>query len=143
MNDLSVANALAERLRIWGEPAEEQALATVYPVPPNTIGTWPSIIIYPDADTITYGASTRITTLSYRIRLYLRPNADLTRRLTTLLRWRSHLRTAFDGNASLGGLVDAVNVTQTSLGDEEYAGEPMVYAEATVEVIKVDVITVS
>jgi hypothetical protein len=143
MNDLAVANALAERLRTWGEPAEEQALGTVYPVPPDSIGTWPAIIVYPDADTITYGAATRITTLSFRIRVYLRPNADLPRRLTTLLRWRSHLREAFDGNASLGGLVDAVNVIQTSLGDEDYAGEPFVYAEAVVEAVRVEIITVS
>ena len=143
MNDLAVANALAERLRTWGEPAEEQALGTVYPVPPDSIGTWPAIIVYPDADTITYGAATRITTLSFRIRVYLRPNADLPRRLTTLLRWRSHLREAFDGNASLGGLVDAVSVIQTSLGDEDYAGEPFVYAEAVVEAVRVEIITVS
>lgn len=143
MNDLAVANAMADRLRAWGEPAEEQALGTVYAVPPDSIGTWPAIIIYPDADTITYGAAARITTLVFRIRVYLRPNADLPRRLTTLLRWRSHLREAFDGNASLGGLVDAVTVTETRLGDEEYAGEPLVYAEAVVEAVRAEVITVN
>ena len=142
MQDLAIARAIASRLEVWGEPAEEQRLGTVYPVPPDSIGTWPSIVVYPDADSLTYGASTRITTITYRIRLYMRPNADLTRRLNSLLNWRAHLRQAFDGNASLGGLADACRVTETRLGDEEYAGEQLVYAEATVEVTKVEPVSI-
>jgi hypothetical protein len=99
--------------------------------------------VLPSSDAITYGAANRVTTIRAAARVYLRPTSDNTRRFSTLMAWRSRLRDAVLSDFTLGGHCDLARVTETRIDNEDYAGEPFIYAEATVEITKAEHVSIS
>lgn len=136
MDDLAVAQELADRVSAVAGPTGYAAVRAAYAVPQESIGATPAILVLPGSDSISTGGQTRRTTLTYTVRLYLEPIGDIARRSRTLYAYRKWLRELYDGAVTLGGEVDQAGVTGTSLGTDEVAGIDYLTVEATVECVK-------
>ena len=139
IDDLAVAQAIATRATDYGAPSG-YALRKVHATPPDNLGIVPAIVVFPETDAMTYGASNRSTVIRFTVRLYLLPQADASRRFQDLLTWRGHLRDMLIGSVTLGGLVHQASVTGTSLGAEVYADQDYITVDLAVEVAKVEAI---
>ena len=143
MNDLLLHQKLADAIQNFGPPEGYEPIRVAYIVPPDSISANPALCVLPASDAITYGAANRVTTIRAAARIYLRPTSDNTRRFTTLMAWRSRLRDAVLSDFTLGGNCDLARVTETRIDNEDYGGEPFIYAEATVEITKAEHVSIS
>lgn len=87
-------------------------------------------------DSMEYGGQTRRTVVTFAVRLYLEPVADLTRRIQMMTAYRTWLRDLYNGSVTLGGLVDQASCISTELGTDDYAGATYLTVEARVECVK-------
>lgn len=136
MDDLAVAQQLADRALAVAGPQGYAAVRASYAVPQESISATPAVLVLPGVDAIETGGQTRRTTVTYMVRLYLEPISDIARRSKTLYAYRTWLRELYDGAVTLGGEVDQAGVTGTNLGTDELAGIDYLTVEATVECVK-------
>ena len=122
MNDLTIHQAVAERLRSVNPPAG-YALRAAHATPPDSIPAVPAAVCIPGGDTITYGTGgSRTTVLTVSVVVYLQDQADMARKYADLLTWRTWLRGVFDGQVQLNtsGVAQAI-VASTTLGTDTWA----------------------
>lgn len=136
MDDLVVAQQLADRALAVAGPQGYAAVRSSFSVPQESISATPAVLVLPGTDSIETGGQTRRTTVTYTVRLYLEPIGDIARRSKTLYAYRKWLRELYDGAVTLGGEVDQAGVTGTQLGTDEVAGIDYMTVEATVECVK-------
>lgn len=135
-NDQQVAAAIAAQVATVTVPANVPAIRGATSAPPDVLQVLPYAVIIPSGDTIIYGASSRILTVSYIVRLYLGSPTDFARRFPALHAYRTALRDIFLGATTLGGLVDQVSVVSTSIGTDEYGGNELVVVDVNVDATK-------
>ena len=139
MNDLTILDAIADRLQSVNPPAGYQ-LRKAYATPPEGLPVVPAIVLFPGDDSISIGNGNRTTVLTVAIRLYLLPIPRMDDKYRDLYTWRAWLRTAFDGAVTISGNAVQVAVTATTLGTDTYADQEYLTVEATAEVTVYDTV---
>ena len=122
MNDLTIHQAVAERLRSVNPPAG-YALRAAHATPPDNLAVVPAAVCIPGGDSISYGAGgARTTVLTVSVVIYTQDQADMARKYADLLTWRTWLRSVFDGQVQLNtaGVAQAI-VASTTLGTDTWA----------------------
>jgi hypothetical protein len=135
-NDASVATAIAARVATVTVPSGVPPIRGATANPPDVLQVLPYAVVLPSSDTIIYGASSRILSVTYIVRLYLGSETDFARRFPALHAYRTALRDIFLGSTTLGGLVDQASVVGTSIGTDDYGGNNLVVVDINVEVTK-------
>jgi hypothetical protein len=98
----------------------------------------------PGADTISYGAANRTTTLTINAVLYLTDQIDTARRYEQLLTWRAWMRDVVLGDTTLGSnLVAQASVDSTDIGNDNYADQTYITITAQVSVAVLEMVNVS
>ena len=139
MNDLTILDAIADRLQSVNPPSGYQ-LRAAHATPPESLPVVPAIVLFPGDDSITVGNGNRTTVLTVAIRLYLIPIPRMDEKYRDLYTWRAWLRTAFDGAVTISGNAAQVAVTATTLGTDTYADQEYLTVEATAEVTVFDTV---
>jgi hypothetical protein len=122
VNDLTIHQAVAERLRSVNPPAGYQ-LRAAHATPPDNLAVVPAAVCIPGGDSISYGTGgSRTTVLTVSVVIYLQDQADMARKYADLLTWRTWLRGVFDGQVQLNtsGVAQAI-VASTTLGTDTWA----------------------
>ena len=135
MNDLTIHEAVAERLRSVNPPAG-YALRAAHATPPDNLAVVPAAVCIPGGDTITYGTGgSRTTVLTVTVVIYLQDQADMARKYADLLTWRTWLRGVFDGQVQLNtaGVAQAI-VSSTTLGTDTWADQTFLTVTAELQV---------
>ena len=139
MNDLTILDAIADRLQSVNPPSGYQ-LRAAHATPPESLPVVPAIVLFPGDDSISIGNGNRTTVLTVAIRLYLLPIPRMDDKYRDLYTWRAWLRTAFDGAVTISGNAVQVAVTATTLGTDTYADQEYLTVEATAEVTVYDTV---
>lgn len=143
MNDVAVAQALAARALAVSGPTGYAAIRNSFAFPQSAISAVPAIIILPDTDSVEYGGQTRRVTCTFKVRVYLEPVADLSRRFQMLHAYRTWLRNLYNGAVQLGGVVDMASVVNTDMSNDELGGDSYLTVEATVECVKQEAVAIT
>lgn len=143
-NDATIIAGLAAHLTAQSPPAG-YTLRTVHPYPPDNLAVVPAAVIIPGDDAIAYGASNRQVTLTLNVVIYIQPQADLARKYTDLMVWRTWLRDVLINGVTLDDTsgVSQASVTSTSMGTDTWADSDFLTITATVEVSTVEAIATS
>lgn len=142
-DDAAIAAAIATRVATVTVPATVPAIRGATSTPPAALQVLPYAIVMPGPDQITYGASSRIVTTTFTVRLYLGSPTDFARRFPALHAYRTALRDIFIGSVTLGGLVDQASVISTSIATDDYGGTELIVVDVTVEATKGEAIATS
>lgn len=142
-SDAVVLEAIAAHLRARTAPTGE-TIKGVFAYPPDGIATSPIITLYPQGDTVRYGAANRQVTLTVEAVLYL-PQIEYSRQLARVAAFRTWMRDAFLDAVLLNSAdgVAQASVTGTSVGSSEYGDAPWITVSATIEVTGVEAIAPS
>lgn len=140
MNDLTILDALADRLSSVNPPAG-YTLREVYATPPEALPVVPAAVLFPGGDQISVGNGNRTTVLTVNCVLYILPIPRMDEKYRDLYTWRAWLRTAFDGAVTISGNAVQVAVTGTTLGTDTYADQDFLTVQATAEVTVYDTVT--
>lgn len=140
MDDVAVSQALADRFLAVAGPSGYAEIRKAYAFPPDAIAASPAAVVIQGSDQIEVGGQTRRTVLTFTVRLYLEPVADLARRMQLVSAYRTWLRNLYNGAVTLGGLVDQTGVTSTDVGAEDYAGVQYLTVEAQVDCVKLEAV---
>ena len=140
MNDLTILDALADRLASVNPPAG-YTLRKAYATPPESLPITPVAVLFPGGDTITVGNGNRVTVLTVNIVIYLLPIPRMDEKYRDLYTWRSWLRSVFDGAVTISGNAVQVAVTGTTLGTDTYADQDYLTVQAVAEVTVYDTVT--
>jgi hypothetical protein len=135
-NDSSVAAAIAARVATVSVPSGVAPIRGATSSPPDVLQVLPYAVILPSSDNIVYGASSRVLTVNYIVRLYLGSETDFARRFPALHAYRTALRDIFLGATTLSGLVDQASVISTTITTDDYGGNNLVVVDVNVEVVK-------
>lgn len=144
MNDLTIHEAVAERLKSVQPPAG-YTLRAAHATPPDNLAVVPAAVCIPGADSITYGAGgARTTLLTVNVVVYTQDQADLGRKYADLLTWRTWLRGVFDGQVQLNtaGVAQAI-VTSTTIGTDTWADSTYLTITAELQVSVLEGVNVS
>lgn len=142
-SDTVILDAIASHLRARTAPTGE-TIKAVFAYPPDGIATSPIITLYPQGDSIRYGAANRQVTLTVEAVLYL-PQVEYSRQLARVAAFRTWMRDAFLDGVLLDSAdgVSQASVTSTSIGSSEYGDAPWITVSATIEVTGVEAIAPS
>lgn len=135
MNDLTIHQAVAERLRSVNPPAG-YALRAAHATPPDNLAVVPAAVCIPGGDSISYGAGgARTTVLTVSVVIYTQDQADMARKYADLLTWRTWLRSVFDGQVQLNtaGVAQAI-VTSTTIGTDTWSDSTYLTITAELQV---------
>lgn len=144
MNDLTIHEAVAERLRSVNPPAG-YSLRAAHATPPDNLAVVPAAVCIPGGDSISYGTGgSRTTLLTVTVVIYLQEQADMARKYADLLTWRTWLRGVFDGQVQLNtsGVAQAI-VSSTTLGTDTWADVTMLTVTAELQVSILEGVNVS
>lgn len=144
MNDLTIHQAVAERLRSVNPPSGYE-LRAAHATPPDNLAVVPAAVCIPGSDAITYGAGgARTTVLSVSVVIYLNEQADMARKYADLLTWRAWLRGVFDGQVQLNtaGVAQAI-VGSTTIGTDTWADTVYLTITADLQVSVLEGVNVS
>ena len=139
MTDLTILDAIADRLQSFNPPAGYQ-LRKCYATPPEGLPVTPAIVLFPGGDQITVGNGNRTTVLTVTVVIYLLPIPRMDEKYRDLYTWRAWVRTAFDGAVTISGNAVQVAVTGTTLGTDTYADQDYLTVQATAEVTVYDTV---
>lgn len=144
MNDLTIHEAVAERLRSVNPPAG-YSLRAAHATPPDNLAVVPAAVCIPGGDSISYGTGgSRTTVLTVNVMVYLQDQADLGRKYADLLTWRTWLRGVFDGQVQLNtaGVAQAI-VASTTLGTDTWSDVTYLTVTAELQVSVLEGVNVS
>ena len=139
MNDLTILDAIADRLQSVNPPSGYQ-LRAAYATPPEGLPVTPAIVLFPGDDSVLIGNGNRTTVLTVAIRIYLLPIPRMDEKYRDLYTWRAWLRTVFDGAVTISGNAAQVAVVSTTLGTDTYADQEYLTVEASAEVTVFDTV---
>ena len=144
MNDLTIHQAVAERLRSVNPPAGYQ-LRAAHPTPPDNLAVVPAAVCIPGGDTISYGTGgSRTTLLTVNVTIYTQDQADMARKYADLLTWRTWLRSVFDGQVQLNTAdVAQAIVASTTLGTDTWSDVTYLTITAELQVSILEGVNVS
>jgi hypothetical protein len=142
MQDIAIHQALAARIEAVAPPTG-YTLRRCYATPPDSIQA-PCVVLMPGADTISYGAANRTTTLTINAVLYLTDQVDTARRYEQLLTWRAWMRDVVLGDTTLGSnLVAQASVDSTDIGNDNYGDQTYITITSLVSVAVLEMVNVS
>ena len=139
MNDRTILAGLAAHLTA-ATPPTGYALRTVHTYPPDNLAVVPAVVLIPGDDSISYGAAARTVTLTINATVYIQPQADLGRKYTDLMAWRSWLRDSLIDGVTLDNTdtVAQASVVSTTMGTDTWADQDYLTISATIEVSVVE-----
>ncbi len=140
MNDATVLNALAAHYRAATPPTGETIrFVSAYPV--EAIPASPAIILFEGSDTITYGASSRNTTIQVQAILYL-PLLEYARQYERTATLRAWMRDSLLDGVLLDGTsgVGQASVVSTTTDTSDYGDAPFIAVTANIEITGVEAI---
>jgi len=143
-NDATIIAGLAAHLTATTAPTG-YTLRQVHAYPPDNLAVVPAIVIVPGEDKVEYGAANRQVVLTLTAILYLQPQADLARKYSDLMVWRTWLRDSLINGVTLDG-TDAVaqaSVTSTTMGTDTWADQEYLTISASIDVAAVEAISAS
>jgi hypothetical protein len=144
MNDATILAGLATHLTA-ATPPTGYTLRKVHTFPPDNLPVVPACVLIPGDDSITYGAANRQVSLTINATIYILPLADLARKYTDLMAWRTWLRDVLLDGVTLDN-TDAVaqaSVVSTSIGTDTWADSDYLTISASIEVSVVEAISAS
>jgi hypothetical protein len=144
MNDATILAGLAAHLTA-ATPPTGYTLRKVHTYPPDNLPVVPACVLIPGDDSITYGAANRQVSLTINATVYILPLADLARKYTDLMAWRTWLRDVLLDGVTLDN-TDAVaqaSVVSTSIGTDTWADSDYLTISASIEVSVVEAINAS
>ena len=141
MNDVAVTQALAARVTAVSGPTGYAPIRKAYAFPPDAISQTPACLVMAQGDAMEYGGQTRRTTVTFAVRIYLEPVADLARRIQMMTAYRTWLRDLYNGAVTLGGLVDQASCVSTDLGADEFGGVNYLTVEARIECVQQEAVS--
>jgi hypothetical protein len=144
MNDATILAGLATHLTA-ATPPTGYTLRKVHTYPPDNLPVVPACVLIPGDDSITYGAANRQVSLTINATVYILPLADLARKYTDLMAWRTWLRDVLLDGVTLDN-TDAVaqaSVVSTSIGTDTWADSDYLTISASIEVSVVEAINAS
>lgn len=144
MNDATILAGLAAHLTA-ATPPTGYSLRKVHTYPPDNLPVVPACVLIPGDDSITYGAANRQVSLTINATVYILPLADLARKYTDLMAWRTWLRDVLLDGVTLDN-TDAVaqaSVVSTSIGTDTWADSDYLTISASIEVSVVEAINAS
>jgi hypothetical protein len=144
MNDATILAGLATHLTA-ATPPTGYTLRKVHTFPPDNLPVVPACVLIPGDDSITYGAANRQVSLTINATVYILPLADLARKYTDLMAWRTWLRDVLLDGVTLDN-TDAVaqaSVVSTSIGTDTWADSDYLTISASIEVSVVEAINAS
>jgi hypothetical protein len=144
MNDATILAGLATHLTA-ATPPTGYTLRKVHTYPPDNLPVVPACVLIPGDDSVTYGAANRQVSLTINATVYILPLADLGRKYTDLMAWRTWLRDVLLDGVTLDN-TDAVaqaSVVSTSIGTDTWADSDYLTISASIEVSVVEAINAS
>ena len=144
MNDATILAGLATHLTA-ATPPTGYTLRKVHTYPPDNLPVVPACVLIPGDDSVTYGAANRQVSLTINATVYILPLADLARKYTDLMAWRTWLRDVLLDGVTLDN-TDAVaqaSVVSTSIGTDTWADSDYLTISASIEVSVVEAINAS
>ena len=144
MNDATILAGLATHLTA-ATPPTGYTLRKVHTYPPDNLPVVPACVLIPGDDSVTYGAANRQVSLTINATVYILPLADLGRKYTDLMAWRTWLRDVLLDGVTLDN-TDAVaqaSVVSTSIGTDTWADSDYLTISASIEVSVVEAISAS
>jgi len=144
MNDATILAGLAAHLTA-ATPPTGYTLRKVHTYPPDNLPVVPACVLIPGDDSVTYGAANRQVSLTINATVYILPLADLARKYTDLMAWRTWLRDVLLDGVTLDN-TDAVaqaSVVSTSIGTDTWADSDYLTISASIEVSVVEAINAS
>jgi hypothetical protein len=143
MEDYAVLSALATHFRNATPPTGE-TLRLVAAFPPESLGATPALVLYEGSDTVSYGASSRTTTLNITAVLHL-PLVEFARSYERISKWRTWLRDSLIDGVLLENTagVGQASIVGTSTDTTDYGDAPMLTITGTIEVVGVEAISAS
>jgi hypothetical protein len=144
MNDATILAGLATHLTA-ATPPTGYTLRKVHTYPPDNLPVVPACVLIPGDDSITYGSANRQVSLTINATVYILPLADLARKYTDLMAWRTWLRDVLLDGVTLDN-TDAVaqaSVVSTSIGTDTWADSDYLTISASIEVSVVEAINAS
>jgi len=139
VNDRTILAGLAAHLTA-ATPPTGYALRIVHTYPPDNLAVVPAVVLIPGDDSINYGAAARTVTLTINATVYIQPQADLGRKYTDLMAWRSWLRDSLIDGVTLDNTdtVAQASVVSTTMGTDTWADQDYLTISATIEVSVVE-----
>lgn len=144
MNDATILAGLAAHLTA-ATPPTGYTLRKVHTYPPDNLPVVPACVLIPGDDSVTYGAANRQVSLTINATVYILPLADLARKYTDLMAWRTWLRDVLLDGVTLDN-TDAVaqaSVVSTSIGTDTWADSDYLTISASIEVSVMEAINAS
>jgi hypothetical protein len=112
MDDTALATAIWTRLQAVTPPAGEDAIRWAgHTLMAQAPASRPAVEVMPPPETISWGPGGRMaSTMTWTVNVLLGQAADLPRRMDSVYRWRTALRTQLAGQIQLGvpGVVQAL-----------------------------------
>jgi hypothetical protein len=143
MYDPDVLEALAAHYRAKTPPTGETLrFVSAYPV--ESIGAVPAIILYGGSDSVSYGASSRTTSLEVSATLYL-PLVEYARQYARIAKWRAWMRDALIDGVLLENTdgVAQASTTGTSTDTSDVSDAPFIVITANIQIVGVEAIAPS
>jgi hypothetical protein len=102
-------------------------------------------VIIPSGDAIAYGAANRQVTLTLSATIYIQPQADLARKYSDLMAWRTWLRDSLIDGVTLNNTdaVSQASVVSTTIGTDVWADQEYLTISAEIQVASVEAINAS
>jgi hypothetical protein len=133
----AIATALAARYApgLMSPPSGLGALRLSTATLPQQVTVTPAILVFPDAGTFEYGASTRQGEAMFRLQFFYSMGVDMARDSVALRKWAGVLCDQLRGAAQLAGIVASARVSSWKTAKLTYAGDEFNGIELDVTIV--------